>query len=110
MVRAAMRLIQLARRPPRWLRACLVSLVLVLALDSMAHVLHTHGHEYEGRPGVDSALCGFCIAFDKMADGPASVTFVVAPADRIVHVALPETATPTLRSTFRFVPRGPPAA
>ena len=103
------RLFQLARTPPRWLRACLVSLVLVLALDSLAHALHTHGHDYDGRPGIDSALCGYCAAFDRMADGPAAVTVALVPAERIALDAFPETAPPSLRPPFRFVPRGPPA-
>ncbi len=105
-----MRVFQLARIPPRWLRACLVSLVLVLALDSMGHVLHTHGHEFDGRPGVETALCSFCVAFDRMADGPATTAFVVAPADLVAHPLQPEPAVPAIRPVFRFVPRGPPAA
>lgn len=105
-----MRLFQLARTPPRWLRALLVSLVVVLALDSLGHVLHTHGHDYDGRPGVETALCGFCVAFDRMADGPAAVAFAVVPADLVAHPLKTEIAVPDVRPVFRFVPRGPPAA
>jgi hypothetical protein len=105
-----MNLLHLARNPPRWLRACLASLLLVLALDSLAHVQHRHGHEFDGRPGVESALCGFCVAFDRMADGPATPVFAIAPVDPILHTALPELAPPSLPMPFRLVPRGPPAA
>ena len=84
--------------------------MLVLALDSLAHAQHTHGHEFDGRPGVESALCGFCVAFDRMADGPATPVFAIAPVDPILHAALPEAPAPALRIPFRLVPRGPPAA
>jgi hypothetical protein len=105
-----MNLLHLARNPPRWLRALLASLMLVLALDSLAHAQHMHGHEFDGRPGVESALCGFCVAFDRMADGPATPVFAIAPVDPILHPALPEIAPPVVRIPFRHVPRGPPAA
>lgn len=105
-----MHLFALARTPPRWLRALLASLVLVLALDSLGHVLHTHGHDYDSRPGVDSALCGYCIAFDRMVDGPTGTAFAVVPAELIAHPVELESAVPDLRRVFRFVPRGPPVA
>jgi hypothetical protein len=104
-----MNLLHLARNPPRWLRALLASLMLVLALDSLAHVQHRHGHEYDGRPGVEAALCGFCVAFDRMADGPSAPVFAIAPVDPILHASLPEVAPPSLPIPFRLVPRGPPA-
>jgi hypothetical protein len=105
-----MRLFDLARTPPRWLRALLVSLVLVLARDSLGHVLHTHGHDYDSRPGVDSALCGYCVAFDRMVDGPTATAFAVVPAELVAHPVELESAVPALRPVLRFVPRGPPAA
>lgn len=105
-----MNVLHLARNPPRWLRALLASLMLVLALDSLAHVQHSHGDEFDGRPGVEAALCGFCVAFDRMADGPSAPVFAVAPVDPIQHASKTEAAPPSLPIPFRLVPRGPPAA
>ena len=105
-----MNLLHLARNPPRWLRALVASLMLVLALDSLAHAQHTHSREFDGRPSVESALCGFCVAFDRMADGPATPVFAVAPIEPILHPTLPVAAAPSLPIPFRLVPRGPPAA
>jgi hypothetical protein len=104
-----MKLLHGLRNPPRMLRALLASLMLVLALDSVAHAQHSHTDHYDGHPGVESSLCGFCVAFDRIADGPGPLSFALVPADRIVHRLLAEVAAPSLRPVFRFVPRGPPA-
>lgn len=104
-----MRIFEVARHPPRWLRALLVGLVLAVGCGSLAHVTHTHGDEFNAR-SVDAALCGLCVAFDRVVDGPRGISFAaLAPAGILLEPA-PLTVSPSPRATFRLVPRGPPSA
>lgn len=103
-----MRLFDLARKPPDWLRACLASLLLALALGSVGHA--QHAHDEAGSRAVDAALCGLCVSFDRMVDGPATRTFVATPVIRFAPAAAPAAFVVEVRSTLRLVPRGPPAA
>jgi hypothetical protein len=65
---AVMRIFQLARRPPQWLRVMLAALLLAFVLDTVAHLTHTH----EASPATAShnAVCSLCVSFANLADAP----------------------------------------
>jgi hypothetical protein len=101
-----MRIFQLARRPPQWLRVALAGLLLAFALNSLAHV--THRHDAATTPASHSVSCGYCVAFGGLAATPtandASLQLDLA------HVAPPRSAASVLaqRPTTSARPRAPP--
>jgi len=95
------RLIELARRPPSWLRIAFAGLVLVFVFSSTAHITHQH----EAIPGIAvHTACGYCLSFDGLADvrlhrafapgAKATDDYVFAPAPTILCFASPCAAQP----------------
>jgi len=103
-----MRLIELARRPPTWLRIAFAGLVVAFMLNSIAHV--THRHEANAGTTAHVVACGYCLSFSGLADATVHRTPVLAPSpgDEIIV-----TATPPLRcyqNPCAAQPRAPPVS
>jgi hypothetical protein len=88
----------LARRPPRWLRAAVAGLLLAFALNSIAHLTHRH----DAPASVTHSLaCGYCVAFDGLADMPRhghpqpeaeQAGALIAPAVEVPYALRPRTS------------------
>jgi hypothetical protein len=105
---SAMRLIELARRPPSWLRIAFAGLALAFLLTSTAHITHRH----DAIPGSATHVvaCGYCLNFGGLADAgvhPVPVVAIPPSAERIL-------APPSLITTFErpsaAQPRAPPVS
>jgi hypothetical protein len=106
-----MSIFQLARsgfsRPPAWLRAVFVSLLLAFAVDSVAHVVHTHDDTVKTF-GAHAPACGYCAAFDGLIDAPKQSYSPLAPSISAGYVA-PACADPVSSCTLLVAqPRAPP--
>jgi len=78
-----MSVLELARRPPGWLRAVLASLLIAFAINAVAHV--SHWHETAAPSAVHSLACGYCASFGALADAPRHVASL-PPATCIGHL------------------------
>jgi hypothetical protein len=71
-----MRIFQLARQPPQWLRVALAALLLAFAVNSLAHVAHQHDQATAAT--IHAKACGYCATFGSLGGAPD------------VHAGLPE--------------------
>jgi hypothetical protein len=103
-----MRLIEIARRPPAWLRIAFAGLVVAFVLNSIAHVTHRH----EALPGNTAHIvaCGYCLNFGGLADASAQPVLLLAsaPNDEIVIAAAP--LLRSFRNPSAAQPRAPPVS
>ncbi|MDY6945947.1 MAG: hypothetical protein SXG53_09530 [Pseudomonadota bacterium] len=103
-----MAIFHLARNPPAWLRAALISLLLAFAVDSVAHVVHQHDDTVKTTLGVHGPACGYCAAFDGLIDAPKQSYSAVTAMVVVGYVAPVADATVSFRPIVTAQPRGPP--
>ncbi len=101
-----MRLIQLTRRPPAWLRIAVAGLVMAFVLSSIAHI--THRHDSLPDTSAHVVACGYCLSFGSLADASVHHTPVLArvAGDEIVIACLP--LLRSYQSPCAAQPRAPP--
>ncbi len=102
----SMRILDLARRPPRWLRVALAGLMLGFALNSIAHV--SHQHDIGAKSAIHSVVCAHCASFGSLVDAPRHSPlplFLAAPA---AFVTTPVITLPWQRLRTSIQPRAPP--
>lgn len=104
-----MSIFELARRPPTWLRAALVAVVLAFALDSVAHVVHRHDDAVQTTTlSTHGPACGYCAAFAGLIDAPkhhyASLTAILVAG----YVAPVAQIPVSVRARLTAQPRAPP--
>jgi len=106
-----MSILQLARssfsRPPAWLRAVFVSLLLTFAVDSVAHVVHTHDDTVKTL-GAHAPACGYCAAFDGLIDAPKQSYSPLAPLISAGYVAPACPIPVSSHASLAAQPRAPP--
>jgi hypothetical protein len=102
-----MRLVQLARRPPQWLRVALAALLLAFAVNSIAAV--THRHDAAPSSAHHSLACGYCLSFNGLADAPRHdhASLALAPDSFYLVADLEPWFAPRPATSAR--PRAPPA-
>jgi hypothetical protein len=107
-----MSIIHLARtsiaRPPAWLRAALVCLLLAFAVDSVAHVVHQHDVTVKSTLGVHGPACGYCAAFDGLIDAPKQSYSALTAIVALGYVAPIADVPVFFRPLVTAQPRGPP--
>jgi hypothetical protein len=102
-----MSIFHLARKPPAWLRAALVCLLLAFAVDSVAHVVHQHDDAVKTFAAHGPA-CGYCAAFDGLIDAPKQ-SFAAATAVTVATYVTPVAkVSVSFRPTVTAQPRAPP--
>jgi hypothetical protein len=102
-----MRLIELIRRPPSWLRIAFAGLALAFLFSSIAQVTHQH----ESIPGSAAHVaCGYCLNFDGLTDASVhhSALLGTQPTDEYVIARSP--ALRCFESTCVAQPRAPPVS
>jgi hypothetical protein len=103
-----MRIFDLARTPPAWLRVALVAVLLAFALDSVAHVVHRHDDSVKTSLSTHGPACGYCASFDGLADAPrhqyAPLTTIIV-SGYVAPIAL---APVSVRTSVSAQPRAPP--
>jgi hypothetical protein len=100
-----MRIFQLVRRPPQWLRVALAGLLLAFALNSIAHAAHTHESI---APNAIHAACGYCATFGGVNAAPVYAHSLPIPTfTPIESTDLRETFTPR-RPASSAQARAPP--
>ena len=106
-----MSILHLARksiaRPPLWLRAALVSLLLAFAVDSIAHVVHQHDSTVKTL-GAHAPACGYCAAFDGLIDAPKQSYSAATATVFAGYVAPIVDRAVALRPIVTAQPRAPP--
>ncbi|HWK73197.1 MAG TPA: DUF2946 family protein [Povalibacter sp.] len=100
-----MRIFQLARKPPQWLRVVLAGLLLAFALDSVAHAAHTHDAT---SVTVTHSACGYCAAFGGLGNAPVYAHTLPIPALTPIEAPDPREIVIARRPTFSAQPRAPP--
>lgn len=100
-----MRIFQLARKPPHWLRVVLAGLLLAFALNSVAHVAHTHDAT---SVTVAHSACGYCATFGGLGNAPVYAHTLPIPALTPVETLDPREIVIARRPTFSAQPRAPP--
>jgi hypothetical protein len=103
-----MSIFHLARNPPAWLRAALLSLMLAFAVDSVAHVVHQHDDTVKTTLGVHGPACGYCAAFDGLIDAPKQSYSAVTATVLVGYVAPVADTSVSFRPLVTAQPRGPP--
>ena len=103
-----MSIFALARRPSAWLRVALAAVVLAFALDSVAHAVHRHDDSAKSALAAHGPACGYCAAFDGLADAPKHhyaplAAFIVAG-----YVAPIAPFPVSVRTRLGAQPRAPP--
>jgi hypothetical protein len=103
-----MSIFHLARKPPAWLRAALVCLLLAFAVDSVAHVVHQHDDTVKTTLGAHGPACGYCAAFDGLIDAPKQSYAAITAVIVVSYVAPVVDASVSFRPAVTAQPRGPP--
>ncbi|HEY4369316.1 MAG TPA: hypothetical protein VGN07_18940 [Steroidobacteraceae bacterium] len=102
-----MRIFQIARKPPQWLRVLLASLLLAFAINATAHAAHRHDAT---TTAAHLSTCGYSATFSGVGGVPqyssaievvATTVCVCAPLADIGRIASPPQT--------RAQPRAPPA-
>lgn len=98
---------QMARRPPRWLRAALAVLLLAFALNALAHV--SHRHDASPASATHGLACGYCVSFGGLAAAPSHEH--VSALQRQVGLIEPPACAPAPRARPHTCaqPRAPPS-
>ncbi len=104
-IAAPMRIFQLARKPPHWLRVALAGLLLAFALDSVAHAAHTHEATMVS---VAHGACGYCAAFGSLGAAPVHIHSLPLAILTPIETFDPRDTFITRRPTFSTQPRAPP--
>jgi hypothetical protein len=101
-----MRIFQLTRRPPQWLRVVLAGLLLAFALNSIAHAAHVH--EIKATPATH-VVCGYCATFSGGAhDAPVYAHSLPLPTLTSIEAAYPLELFVARRPASSAQPRAPP--
>jgi len=101
-----MRIFQIARKPPQWLRVVLAGLLLAFAINSVAHATHRHDRT---TTAAHIATCGYSATFDSVSDVPqylSSIEVVAAPS---VAAPIADICRLDSRPQTHAQPRAPPA-
>lgn len=99
---------QSTARPPAWLRAVFVSLLLAFAADSVAHVVHRHDDTAKTTLGAHGPACGYCAAFDGLIDAPKQSYSAVTATVCAGYVAPIVDRPVAFRPIVTAQPRAPP--
>ena len=102
-----MRVIELIRRPPSWLRIAFAGLALALLFSSIAQLTHQH----EAIPGSAAHVaCGYCLSFDGLTDAGVhrSALLGTQPTDEYVAAHVP--GLRCFASPCAAQPRAPPVS
>ena len=86
----------------------LVTLLLVFAVDSIAHVVHKHDDTVKTTLGVHGPACGYCAAFDGLIDAPKQSYSSITAVTVVSYVAPVTVFAVSSRPTVTAQPRGPP--
>lgn len=102
-----MRIFQIARRPPQWLRVVLASLLLAFAINSAAHEAHRHNAT---TTAAHLSTCGYSATFGSVGDAPqySSVIEVVVVATSICPL-IADVGRVSSQPQTQAQPRAPPA-
>lgn len=102
----SMHIFYLARRQSHWLRVALAGLLLVFALDSVAHTGHAHGAEKT--PVEHTVACGYCATFGALTETSSVGGYVpsVRYGDAVPFVSFNNAID--RRPAHRARPRAPP--
>jgi hypothetical protein len=103
-----MRLIELIRRPPSWLRIAFAGLALAFLFSSIAQV--THQHEAIAGSAATHVACGYCLSFDGLTDASVHCAGLLGtqPTDEYVTACIP--ALRCFECPSSAQPRGPPVS
>jgi hypothetical protein len=103
-----MSIFDLARKPPAWLRVALVAVLLAFALDSVAHVVHSHDDGAKTTLSAHGPACGYCAAFNGLIDAPKH-HYAPHAAFFITGYVAPVAPFPvSVRTHLSAQPRAPP--
>lgn len=100
-----MRIFQLARKSPQWLRVVLAGLLLAFALNSVAHAAHTHDAT---TVTVAHSACSYCATFGGLGGVPVYAHTLPIPALTPIEALDPRDVVIACRATFSAQPRAPP--
>lgn len=103
-----MRIFDLARTPPAWLRVALVAVMLAFALDSVAHVVHQHDDNVKTTLSTHGPACGYCAGFDGLVDGPKHHYAPLITLIATGYVAPVALVPVSVRTAISAQPRAPP--
>lgn len=98
---------QSTTRPPAWLQAALVSLLLAFAVDSVAHVVHRHDSTAKTL-AAHAPACGYCAAFDGLIDAPKQRYSAATALVFAGYVTPARDCAVVFRPIAAAQPRGPP--
>ena len=101
-----MRIFKIARKPPQWLRVVLASLLLIFAINSLAHAAHRHDAH---TTAAHIATCGYHATFDSVSDGPQFSTAIAAVAAESALPPPTQVGCIARRPQLNAQPRAPPA-
>jgi hypothetical protein len=100
-----MRIFQLVRKPPQWLRVALAGLLLAFAINSIAHAAHTH--ETTVAPAMHTA-CGYCATFGSVSDAPVYAQSLPIPTLTLIESSDPHETLVARRPASSAQARAPP--
>lgn len=101
-----MRIFQLVRKPPQWLRVALAGLLLAFALNSIAHAAHTH--DATTTTVVAHAACGYCATFGSVNDAPVCAHSLPTPTLTLIESLDPRETLVARRPASSAQARAPP--
>jgi hypothetical protein len=101
-----MRLTQLTRRSPPWLRIAVAGLVMAFVLSSIAHL--THRHEAVAGSTAHVVACGYCLGFGALATTsvPSALTLAAVASDELTIATA--AVLLSFKSPCAAQPRAPP--
>jgi hypothetical protein len=102
-----MRLTELIRRPPSWLRIAFAGLALAFLFSSIAQV--THQHEAIAGSAAHVA-CGYCLSFDGLTDASVQHAAQLSTQPTDEYVVVPTPALRCFASPCAAQPRAPPVS
>ena len=85
----------------------LVTVLLVFAVDSIAHVVHRHDDTVKTL-GAHGPACGYCAAFDGLIDAPKQSYAAVTAVTVTSYVAPVAEVSVSFRPAVTAQPRAPP--
>jgi hypothetical protein len=102
-----MRLTELIRRPPTWLRIAFAGLALAFLLSSIAQVTHQH----EAIAGSTAHVaCGYCLNFDNLTDARVQHAALLGAQPTDEYATARDPALRCFESPSAAQPRGPPVS
>jgi hypothetical protein len=103
-----MRLIELIRRPPSWLRIAFAGLALAFLFSSIAQVAHQH--EAIAGSAATHVACGYCLTFDGLTDDSVRRSALLGTQPTDEYAAVPAPALRCFASPCAAQPRAPPVS